>query len=67
MLTPTQVSDYSRDGFLIVRGFLHPYNEPHSSSTTPLQTVPDEALMAWTGGGLAATDFLDKNKDEALK
>lgn len=44
-----------------------PYNEPHSSSTTPLQTVPDEALMAWTGGGLAATDFLDKNKDEALK
>lgn len=44
-----------------------PYNEPHSSATTPLEAVSDDAMMAWTGGGLGASDFLEKNKDEALK
>ncbi len=45
-----------------------PYNEPSGSSTVPLETVPDEAMMAWQGEGLGeGSNFLLKEKDEALK
>ena len=45
-----------------------PYNEPSQSSTVPLQPVPDEALMEWkTEGIVDQANFLEKEKDEALK
>ncbi|MEP7228729.1 MAG: phytanoyl-CoA dioxygenase family protein [Ginsengibacter sp.] len=45
-----------------------PYNEPSKSSTVPLNAVPDEALMEWKNEGIgAAANFLEKEKDEALK
>jgi len=45
-----------------------PYNEPSQSSTVPLQAVPDEALMMWKTEGIGAgANFLEKEKDEALK
>jgi phytanoyl-CoA hydroxylase len=45
-----------------------PYNEPSNSSTIPIKAVPDEALMEWETSGLGETaDFLEKEKDEALK
>ena len=45
-----------------------PYNEPSASSTVPLQTVPDEALLQWETSGLGVgSNFLEKEKDEALK
>ncbi|HSN10387.1 MAG TPA: phytanoyl-CoA dioxygenase family protein [Hanamia sp.] len=45
-----------------------PYNEPSQSSTVPLKAVPDEALMEWETEGINATaNFLEKEKDEALK
>lgn len=45
-----------------------PYNEPSQSSTVPLQAVPDDALMTWETEGIgAAANFLEKEKDEALK
>jgi len=45
-----------------------PYNEPSKSSTVPLQAVPDEALMEWQTEGIGAgANFLEKEKDEALK
>jgi ectoine hydroxylase-related dioxygenase (phytanoyl-CoA dioxygenase family) len=45
-----------------------PYNEPSASSTIPLETVPDAALMEWETKGLTDTaNFLEKEKDEALK
>lgn len=45
-----------------------PYNEPSGSSTTPLETVPDEALLQWETTGLAdEANFLVKEKDQALK
>ncbi len=45
-----------------------PYNEPSKSSTVPLNAVPDEALMEWETEGIgAAANFLEKEKDEALK
>jgi len=45
-----------------------PYNEPSHSSTVPLEAVPDEALMEWQTEGIAASaNFLEKEKDEALK
>ena len=45
-----------------------PYNEPSKSSTVPLQPVPDEALMEWkTEGIVDQANFLEKEKDEALK
>jgi ectoine hydroxylase-related dioxygenase (phytanoyl-CoA dioxygenase family) len=55
------ISVYNRAGNI-------PYNEPSGSSTVPLETVPDEALMAWQGAGLGeGANFLLKEKDEALK
>jgi len=45
-----------------------PYNEPSQSSTVPLKAVPDEALMTWKTEGIGAgANFLEKEKDEALK
>lgn len=45
-----------------------PYNEPSQTSTVPLDTVPDEALLQWDAGSLSDNvNFLEKEKDEALK
>ncbi|MDB5223895.1 MAG: Phytanoyl-CoA dioxygenase protein 1 [Chitinophagaceae bacterium] len=45
-----------------------PYNEPSGSSTVPLETVPDEAMLEWQGDGLGdESNFLVKEKDQALK
>jgi len=45
-----------------------PYNEPSQSSTVPLKAVPDKALMEWDTEGIGAeANFLEKEKDEALK
>nr|WP_312900035.1 hypothetical protein [Chryseobacterium taichungense] len=45
-----------------------PYNEPNLSCIKPLEAVPDEAMMTWETEGLSEnTDFLSKDKDEALK
>ena len=45
-----------------------PYNEPSQSSTVPLTMVPDEALLqAATEGLQESANFLEKEKDEALK
>ena len=45
-----------------------PYNDPSQSSTVPLTPVPDEALMTWDTEGIGASaNFLEKEKDEALK
>ena len=44
------------------------YNEPNGSYKTPVDVVPDEALMEWeTGGVKESSGFLEKDKDEALK
>ncbi len=64
------LSDHSRWSLISVynRASNIPYNEPSGSSTVPLQTVPDEALLEWEAEGLgAAANFLVKEKDEALK
>jgi len=64
------LSDNSRWSLISVynRQSNMPYNEPSASSTIPLQTVSDEALMDWETKGLADTaNFLEKEKDEALK
>jgi ectoine hydroxylase-related dioxygenase (phytanoyl-CoA dioxygenase family) len=44
-----------------------PYNEPSQSSTIPLQVVEDEAMMETRSAAMVSTNFLDKEKDEALK
>ncbi|MEO8109154.1 MAG: phytanoyl-CoA dioxygenase family protein [Ginsengibacter sp.] len=45
-----------------------PYNEPSKSSTVPLEAVPDKALMEWKTEHIGAgANFLEKEKDEALK
>lgn len=45
-----------------------PYNEPSKSSTVPLNAVPDEALLEWETEDISAgANFLEKEKDEALK
>ncbi|PWS27043.1 phytanoyl-CoA dioxygenase family protein [Pedobacter yonginense] len=45
-----------------------PYNEPNLSCIKPIETVADEALMTSASEGLSgSTDFLIKEKDEALK
>ncbi len=45
-----------------------PYNEPSQNSTIPLQTVPNESILAWdTGDHLEASNFLKKENDQALK
>jgi phytanoyl-CoA hydroxylase len=55
------ISCYNRSGNI-------PYNEPSHSSTNPLQAVPDEALLEWETEDIQSTaNFLEKEKDEALK
>jgi phytanoyl-CoA hydroxylase len=45
-----------------------PYNEPSQSSTVPLVMVDDEAMLeAATEGLQESANFLEKEKDEALK
>ena len=45
-----------------------PYNEPSQSSTIPVEIVPDEALLKWDTGSINENaNFLEKEKDEALK
>lgn len=45
-----------------------PYNEPSQSSTVPLVMVEDEALLEAAAEGLAdSANFLEKEKDQALK
>ena len=45
-----------------------PYNEPSQSSIIPVSVVDDEALLASETSGLKeASNFLQKEKDEALK
>jgi ectoine hydroxylase-related dioxygenase (phytanoyl-CoA dioxygenase family) len=64
------VSDKARWSIISVynRSSNIPYNEPSQSSTVPLQPVPDEALMEWkTEGIVDQANFLEKEKDEALK
>ncbi|MEP7279024.1 MAG: phytanoyl-CoA dioxygenase family protein [Bacteroidota bacterium] len=64
------LSDHSRWSLISCynRASNTPYNEPSASSTLPLQTVPDEALLQWETRGLGDTaNFLEKEKDEALK
>jgi ectoine hydroxylase-related dioxygenase (phytanoyl-CoA dioxygenase family) len=64
------LSDNSRWSLISVynRSANIPYNEPSQSSTVPLVAVPDEALMEWKTEGIGvAANFLEKEKDEALK
>jgi ectoine hydroxylase-related dioxygenase (phytanoyl-CoA dioxygenase family) len=64
------VSDKARWSIISVynRASNIPYNEPSQSSTVPLQALPDEALMEWkTEGIVDQANFLEKEKDEALK
>ncbi|HEV8286832.1 MAG TPA: phytanoyl-CoA dioxygenase family protein [Chitinophagaceae bacterium] len=64
------LSDKSRWSLISVynRSSNVPYNEPSNSSTIPIEAVPDEALLEWETGGLKDTaQFLEKEKDEALK
>lgn len=45
-----------------------PYNEPNLSCIKPLEVVPDSALLESAPHGLTdSMDFLEKDKDEALK
>ena len=45
-----------------------PYNEKSTSCITPLEVVPDEALLEWETTGLGeAVDFLSKEADVTLK
>jgi hypothetical protein len=45
-----------------------PYNEPSQSSTIPLTLVDDAALLQKETSGLQeSSNFLVKEKDEALK
>ncbi len=55
------ISVYNRAGNI-------PYNEPSGSSTIPIEIVGDDAMMLAERGALGdANNFLDKEKDMALK
>lgn len=43
------------------------YNETSTSWKTPVQTVPDEAVLCWEAASLSEADFLKKENDPALK
>ncbi|XVJ64969.1 MAG: phytanoyl-CoA dioxygenase family protein [Lacibacter sp.] len=63
-------SEHSRWSLISVynRSSNVPYNEPSGYSTIPVEAVPDEALLQWQTTGLGDNaDFLEKEKDEALK
>jgi phytanoyl-CoA hydroxylase len=45
-----------------------PYNEPSTSCITPLETVPDDALLTWQVSGITnQMDFLNKGNDVSLR
>ncbi len=43
------------------------FNETSTSWKTPVDVVPDEAVLAWEKEALSAADFLKKEADPALK
>jgi ectoine hydroxylase-related dioxygenase (phytanoyl-CoA dioxygenase family) len=43
------------------------YNETSTSWKTPVDIVPDEAILAWEADSLSQADFLKKENDPALK
>jgi ectoine hydroxylase-related dioxygenase (phytanoyl-CoA dioxygenase family) len=43
------------------------YNETSTSWKTPVEVVPDEAILQWEAGSLSNNDFLKKENDPALK
>src|ERR1700760_3821578 len=43
------------------------YNETSTSWHTPVDVVPDEAILEWDAGSLSNNDFLKKENDPALK
>jgi ectoine hydroxylase-related dioxygenase (phytanoyl-CoA dioxygenase family) len=43
------------------------YNETSTSWKTPVNMVPDEAILEWEAGSLSNNDFLKKENDPALK
>ena len=43
------------------------YNETSTSWKTPVQVVPDEAILTWEAASLSEADFLKKEADTALK
>jgi ectoine hydroxylase-related dioxygenase (phytanoyl-CoA dioxygenase family) len=43
------------------------YNETSTSWHTPIEMVPDKAIMEWEAASLSEADFLKKENDPALK
>ena len=43
------------------------YNETSTSWKTPVETVPDDAILKWEAESLSKADFLKKEDDPALK
>jgi ectoine hydroxylase-related dioxygenase (phytanoyl-CoA dioxygenase family) len=43
------------------------YSETSTSWKTPVNVVPDEAILEWEAGSLSNNDFLKKENDPALK
>ncbi|MFT4152751.1 phytanoyl-CoA dioxygenase family protein [Parafilimonas sp.] len=43
------------------------YNEPSSAWKTPVNVVPDEAVLSWPSDDAVESDYLQKENDEALK
>ena len=43
------------------------YNEKSTSYYTPVDIVPDEAILHWQAVGVSSNDFLKKEEDPALK
>jgi len=43
------------------------YNETSTSWKTPVNKVPDNAILEWQAGSLSENDFLKKENDPALK
>ena len=43
------------------------YNEESISWKTPIEMVPDNAIMEWEASSLSEADFLKKENDPALK
>ncbi|HEV7332784.1 MAG TPA: phytanoyl-CoA dioxygenase family protein [Flavisolibacter sp.] len=43
------------------------YNETSTSWKTPVEVVPDEAILNWKAASLSEADFLKKEADPALK
>lgn len=43
------------------------YNETSTSWKTPVQVVPDKAILEWEAASLSDADFLKKENDPALK